>query len=93
MCFCFNLNFLTVASACAAGYAVEHLTFQIVKIISMTTSILPDSLFGLPRWEAVEYVLFPPIYLVLAATLGVYSAKCQCFRRTDRRLTLIFSPS
>ena len=55
----------------------------------MTTSILPDSLFGLPRWEAVEYVLFPPIYLVLAATLGVYSAKCQCFRRTDRRLTLI----
>lgn len=90
MCFCFNLNFLTVASACAAGYAVEHLTFQIVKIISMTTSILPDSLFGLPRWEAVEYVLFPPIYLVLAATLGVYSAKCQCFQRTDRRLTLIF---
>ncbi len=90
MCFCFNLNFLTVASACAAGYAVEHLTFQIVKIISMTTSILPDSLFGLPRWEAVEYVLFPPIYLVLAATLGVYSAKCQCFRRMDRRLTLIF---
>ena len=89
MCFCFNLNFRTVASACAAGYAVEHLTFQIVKIISMTTSILPNSLFGLPRWEAVEYVLFPPIYLVLAATLGVYSAKCQCFRRTDRRLTLI----
>ncbi len=90
MYFCFKVNVLTVASACAAGYAVEHLTFQIVKIIGMTTPFLADSLFGLPRWEAMEYVLFPSIYLLLAATLGVYSAKCQCFRRTDRRLTLIF---
>ena len=90
MYFCFNLNFLTVASACAAGYAVEHLTFQIVKILGLTTSLLPNSLWGAARWEAMEYVFFPPIYLLLACTLGVYSAKYQCFRRSDRRLTLIF---
>ncbi len=90
MYFCFRVKFLTVASACAAGYAVEHLTFHIVKIIGLTTGLLPDSLWGLPRWEALEYTLFPPIYLLLALTLGVYAARNQCFRRTDRRLTLIF---
>ena len=88
--FCFDRSFLTVASACAAGYAVEHLTFQIVKIVGMTTDFLPNSLWGLPRWEMLEYVLFPPIYLLMAATLGVYSARNGCFRRTDRRLALPF---
>ena len=90
MYFCFRVKLLTVASACAAGYAVEHLTFHIVKIIGLTTGLLPNSLWGLPRWEALEYTLFPPIYLLLALTLGVYAARNQCFRRTDRRLTLIF---
>ncbi len=90
MCACFDRSILTVASACAAGYAVEHLTFQIVKIIGMTTNLLPNSYLGLPRWEALEYLLFPPIYLLMAVTLGVYSAKNGCFRRTAKRLALPF---
>ncbi len=90
MFFCFRLPLRTVAAACAAGYALEHMTFHMVKILAMTTPVMQQSLWGLPRWEAMEYVFFPPLYLLWAVTIGVYSARNQCFRQTDRRLTLIF---
>lgn len=90
MFFCFRLPLRTVAAACAAGYALEHMTFHMVKILAMTTPVMQQSLWGLPRWEAMEYVFFPPLYLLWAVTIGVYSARNQCFRQTDRRLSLIF---
>lgn len=90
MFFCFRLPLRTVAAACAAGYALEHMTFHMVKILAMTTPVMQQSLWGLPRWEAMEYVFFPPLYLLWAVTIGVYSARNQCFRQTDRRLTLVF---
>ena len=64
MFFCFRLPLRTVAAACAAGYALEHMTFHMVKILAMTTPVMQQSLWGLPRWEAMEYVFFPPLYLL-----------------------------
>lgn len=90
MFFCFQLKLLTVASACAAGYAVEHMTFHITKIIGSTTDLLKDSFWGIPRWELLEYIFFPLIYLLIAATLGVHSAKSNAFKHEDHRLTLPF---
>lgn len=87
MYFCFDLKFSVVASACVAGYAVQHMTFNIIKVISGTTNLLPNlTLWDLPRWELLEYVLFPPIYLFIGLTIGVYSAKYQCYRKVDPRL-------
>ena len=87
MYFCFDLKFSVVVAACVAGYAVEHMTFHIVLIITSTTNIFPDiSLWNLPRWELLEYIFFPLIYLFFGLTVGAFSAKYQCYRKVDSRL-------
>lgn len=87
MHFCFALKLSAVLSACVAGYAVEHMAFHLIVILDTTTNIFPGlSLFNLPHWELLEYMFFPPIYLIVALTLGVFSARHQCYRKTDARL-------
>lgn len=87
MYFCFDLKFPVVISACVAGYAVEHMTFHMIVLIGRVVK-LPDGFsFGdLPQYELLEYCLFPLIYLIIAATVGVYSARHRCYRKVDPRL-------
>ncbi len=90
MCFCFDRKPACVLSACAAGYAVEHINFQIVKIIDLTTSF-PVPLFpGSARWEMIEYVLLLPSYLFFLLTLGRYARRHQSFQHSDSRVVVPF---
>lgn len=90
MCWCFDRKPMIIVSACAAGYAVEHITFQLVKILGLTRAVVLPDLWGVPQWELMEYVFFPPIYLVFATTLGVYANYRRCFQQTDTRLIVPF---
>lgn len=89
MCWCFDRKPVTIISACAAGYAVEHITFQLVKILGLSGVVLPE-LLGIPQKELLEYVYFPPLYLIFALTLGIYACRHQCFQQSDNRLTIPF---
>ena len=88
--FCFASDALATAAACAAGYAVEHIAFQIVKMIDMTTVFAVPLLGSASRWEMLECLFFPPIYLFFFLTFGLYARKYQCFRQTDPKLSIVF---
>lgn len=90
MYFCFDLKFSVVASACVAGYAVEHMTFHMILLVGRVVKLPADfSLWALPPWEMLEYSLFPFIYLIIAATVGVYSARHRCYQKVDPRLNTL----
>lgn len=87
MYFCFDLKYSVVVSACVAGYAVEHMTFHMIVLIGRVVKLSPGfSLGNLPQYELLEYCLFPLIYLIIAATVGVYSARHHCYQKVDPRL-------
>lgn len=90
MCWCFDRKPMIIVSACAAGYAVEHITFQLVKILGLSGAVVLPDLWGIPQWELLEYVFFLPIYLIFGLTLGTYANRHNCFQHPDNRLTIPF---
>lgn len=80
MCWCFDRKPMIIVSACAAGYAVEHITFQLVKILGLSGAVVLPDLWGIPQWELLEYVFFLPLYLIFGLTLGTYANRHLGYR-------------
>lgn len=89
MGFCFDLSVPALISSCAAGYATQHITFHIIRILNHH-HLLPQV-----AWEPQTlYFLYSlltylAIYLVFLLTIGLYSARHECYRKADMRFNAI----
>ena len=89
MGFCFKLRISALVSCCTAGYAVEHIAYHIVKI-AMRYGFMEGVRLGfLSNRVTCEAVLFPFIYLAFFLTIGLYSARNQCYKKADMRFNVL----
>ena len=88
MAVCFDLKFVTLLSNCTAGYAVQHIAYQVTFIITSLTSIY-SNLTGANRSSLAELTFFPLIYLVLFLGFGLFAAKNKSYKNNDVRLLVL----
>lgn len=87
--FVFELPLSARLSSCVAGYAVQHITYNIVTLISHSTLLQEMGVSGMERHMLLELIFFPVIYLLFALTLGPYAAKNQVYKKVDIRFILL----
>lgn len=89
MVLCFSIPFQALISCCVAGYAIEHISFHIVKI-ALNFGFLQNVQDGLfQRRTLGEFILFPLIYLLFLLTIGMYARKNESYKKTDLRFNYL----
>ena len=90
MGFCFRLSFPSLFSLCVAGYALEHIAYHVSKIVQKSTGLLIGATLGpLQDWELMELVVFPLVYLIALGTIGYFSEKNECWKKSDFRFNAL----
>lgn len=86
---CFKLKLPALVSSCTAGYAVEHIAYHITKIAAHYGFMAGVSTAWLSNRLVCEVILFPFIYLAFLLTIGLYSARNQCYKKADMRFNVL----
>ena len=90
MGFCFRLFVPSLFSLCVAGYALEHIAYHVSKIVQKSTGLLLGASLGpLQDWELMELVVFPLVYLIALGTIGYFSEKNECWKKSDFRFNAL----
>lgn len=76
-------------SSCVAGYAVQHIAYNITTLVGYTPFLQDVAGIGLKRHMLLEMILFPLIYLGFCLTLGRYAAKNEGYKKVDIRFILL----
>lgn len=87
--FVFRMSLSSRLSACVAGYAVQHIAYNITTLVGYTSFLQMAGLTDLGRHMLLELIFFPVIYLAFFLTLGLYTAKKEGFQRIDIRFILL----
>ncbi len=85
MYICFNMSFSALLSGCVAGYAVQHIAYQITGLVSRTD--LMAECFA--RQYLLEGIVFLPVYLLMFFTAGMYAAKTEWHKKVNLRFNLV----
>lgn len=86
---CFKLSFSALLSGCVAGYAVQHIAYQVTALVSNTGLLTGFQWQYMTRQYLLELITFPPVYLVLFCTAGLYAAKSEWHKKADIRFNLV----
>ena len=86
---CFKLEPSALISSCAAGYAVQHIASRIVRIARYYGLLSQFGMGSQSIGQVKDLVPFYLLYLVFWLTIGLYSARHQCYKRADMRFNLI----
>lgn len=86
---CFKLSFPALLSGCVAGYAVQHIAYQVTALVSQTGLLANFQGNHLTRQHLLELISFPPVYLVLFFTAGLYAARSEWHKKADNRFNLV----
>lgn len=90
MGFCYKLRFSALFSLCVAGYAVEHIAYHAAKLVRNGTGLFVGvQALGLQDWELAELAVFPPVYLLVFFTLGLFAARSQVWKKSDIRFNAL----
>lgn len=89
MSFCFKLDRIPLFAMCAAGYAVQHISYQLGRIIGLFNppQIFPETFLTVSRTYEILCVIV--CYLSIFFTLGRYSQKYECWKNTDKRYPFV----
>lgn len=85
----FKLDLPSLFASCVAGYAVQHIAYQITSIVANTRLLADYSSEVLTRRVALEFIVFPPVYLLIFLSLGLYAAKHECYKKIDPRINAL----
>ena len=85
----FKLKLPALVSSCAAGYAVEHIAFHITKIAIQYGFMAGVRTAWLSNRLVCEAIMFPIVYLAFFLTVGLYSARNQCYKKADMRFNVL----
>lgn len=86
---CFKLSFSALMSGCGAGYAVQHIAYQVTALVGNTELLTGFQGHFLTRQYLLELIVFPPVYLVLFFTVGLYAARSEWHKKVDIRFNLV----
>ena len=85
MTFCFDVKFIPLLSACVAGYTLQHLSYQITRMIALSSWLIDFEY----RDQIFELIIFPFTYLLALFAFGRNAKKYQFYLNYDFRLFLI----
>lgn len=87
--FCYELKLRVAVSLCVAGYAIQHIAYQLafflVKIPSF--DVLNGKLFGLFKFS--ELLTMPVTFFAMWLIFGRRIAKCGYYAKSDIKLDMI----
>lgn len=85
----FKIGLSSLISGCAAGYAVQHISYQITSMISHSVVFSTFGTDYLSRQYLLELLVFIPSYALYLFTIGLYAEKTQWYKKSDPRFNLI----
>lgn len=86
MGFCFKLNIPSLLTSCVAGYAVQHIAYQITTIFSNLTPLFEG---WKNRSNLCDVVIFPFVSAAMFFLFGLSAAKNESYKNKDWRLIAI----
>ena len=89
MGFCFKIKVVALVSACASGYALQHLSYHamtLVGLLPVLESLGTDSLW---REHILELFVFPVTYVLTWVVFGRIAKKYEFYKNYDPRLIAV----
>ena len=86
---CFRLPFSSVISSCVAGYAVQHIAYQVTALLRRTDLFADFSYGQFSRQYLLELITFPPVYLLVFLTGGLFVIKNDWTKKADPIFNLV----
>lgn len=89
LAFCFKVKFVALLSACVAGYALQHLSYQVMRLVALTSLFDNLGLSSSWREHIIELIVFPFTYVASLFAFGRVAEKYEFYRNYDVRLVLV----
>ena len=89
MAICYDISWRTVLSLCAAGYAVQHLSYQIFTLLSSIPFIKMINLSFFDVFSWVEIFVFILIYVLTWLFFGRKIEENEYYKNSDVRLDVL----
>lgn len=89
LAFCFKVRPIALISACVSGYALQHFSYQIMKLVALTPLLEGAGLDSSAREHLLELMIFPVTYLLALLSFGRLAAKHEFYKNYDIRLILV----
>jgi hypothetical protein len=86
---CFDLKFKVTLSLCSAGYALQHIVFQISTIFQSIPFGEGFSTFVTEYHRTIEMVIFAILYLIFFFTFGKHIAKLRVDKNFNNVLNFL----
>ena len=87
--FCFKMKVVPLISACTSGYAVQHLSYQVMQLIALTHLLDGLEVEDLWREHILECIVFPVTYAAVWVAFGRMAKKYEFYRNYDVRLIAV----
>lgn len=83
--FSFRMERCPMYAACVAGYASQHIAYQVTTLMMHTTLFadVPN------RMRVMELITFPVVYGILFLTFGLFVAKNECYKKTNINFNVV----
>ena len=88
-CFCFKAKIIAMISACVSGYALQHLSYQAMQLLSLTSLLDIPAISSSWRDRILELMVFPFTYLLTWAAFGRMAAKYEFYKNYDSRFVVV----
>ena len=88
-CFCFKAKIIAMISACVSGYALQHLSYQAMQLLSLTSLLDIPAISSSWRDRILELMVFPFTYLLTWAAFGRMAAKYEFYKNYDSRFVAV----
>lgn len=85
----FRTRLAVCVSCCVAGYAVQHIAYNITTLIGYTSFLSSMTAAGVLGHLQLETIVFPVVYLIFFLSLGRFSARRGGYQKVDLRLILL----
>ncbi|MBO7335600.1 MAG: hypothetical protein J6U42_01535, partial [Lachnospiraceae bacterium] len=89
MALCYRLSFSALLSSCVAGYAVQHIAYQVAALVRRTDLFSDFSGDAFTRQYLLELVVFPPVYLLVFLTAGLFVIKNDWTKKVNKEFNLV----
>lgn len=85
----FDEKIICIFSACASGYATQHILFHTASLFSWTPLFEGFSTSFMSRQSLLEITILPILYIALYFIFGRYASKHNVFKNIDVRFNLV----
>ncbi len=93
MWFCFETGFSPVLSACASGYALQHVASKVAQLLNntfkITNAFMGAGMEWLPAYFLMEFCIFPFVYAIGALIFGRIAAKNEIYKNSSSLLNVL----